>query len=346
MARSTGERWTSLWALTEARAVIMDVLVGLLSLAERKLPLPFDFFRRASYPDGKLTRFRLPVVFFNVIKGKRAAIQADCDPFGFAWAQMHLGKTFQFLHRARHACVRVADIYFDDLRTFARTRVLDIAGHGDRRAKIRRKRRDLQIAILKCCIREPITERKEWFNLCTIEVPVPYENSFFILDALVAFLRVVASERSVIFPPAFKRGRQLTGRTDFAKKNLRESRAALLPRIPSVQQCGNLVDPRRHVDVSSRGQHNDHILVNLQNLLDERVLPAGSLKVRSPPSLSMEGSNPTQRTTASALEASALVSAPRACVAAAIPNRAVAVPTFSKYSRRILYSLPGSICME
>src|SRR6267378_6186573 len=160
MARSTGERWTSLWALTEARAVIMDVLVGLLSLAERKLLLQFDLFRRASYQDGKLTRFRLPVVFFNVIKGKSAAIQADCDPFGFAWAQMHLGKTFQFLHGARHACVRVADIYFGDLRTFARTRVLDVAGHGDRRAKIRGKRRGLQIAVLKSRVGKPVAKGK------------------------------------------------------------------------------------------------------------------------------------------------------------------------------------------
>src|ERR1700687_568994 len=47
----------------------MDVLGGLLSLPERKRPLQFDLFRRASYQDGKLTRFRLPVVFFNVIKG-------------------------------------------------------------------------------------------------------------------------------------------------------------------------------------------------------------------------------------------------------------------------------------
>src|SRR6267378_7543218 len=160
MARSTGERWTSLWALTEARAVIMGVLVGLLSLAERKLPLPFDFFRRASYQDGKLTRFRLPVLFFNVIKGKRAAIQADCDPFGFAWAQMHLGKTFQFLHGARHACVGIADVDFSDLCALARTIILDIEGNVDRRAKIRGKRCDLQIAVLKSRVGKPVAKGK------------------------------------------------------------------------------------------------------------------------------------------------------------------------------------------
>src|SRR6266851_5035808 len=150
----------------------MDVVVGLLSSAERKLPLQFDLLRRVSYQDGKLARFRLPVMFINVINGKRAAIQADRDPLGFAWAQMHLGKTFQFLHGARHASVRVADIYFGYLRTFARTRVLDVTGHGDRRAKVRGKGLNLQITVLKCCIREPITERKERFNLRPVEMPV------------------------------------------------------------------------------------------------------------------------------------------------------------------------------
>jgi len=63
----------------------------------------------------------------------------------FRLGAMHLGKTFQFLHRARHAWVRVADIYFDDLRTFARTRVLDLQDTVIGALKIRRKRRDLQI---------------------------------------------------------------------------------------------------------------------------------------------------------------------------------------------------------
>src|SRR6267143_2542519 len=103
MAKSTGERCTSLWTLTEARALIMAVLASLLSLPQRKLPLQLDLFRRASYQDGKLAGFRLPIVFFNVIKGKCAAIQTDCDPLGFARPQMHFGKTFQFLHRTRHA---------------------------------------------------------------------------------------------------------------------------------------------------------------------------------------------------------------------------------------------------
>src|ERR1700687_5082165 len=118
----------------------MDVLVSLLSLPERKLPLQFDLFRRTSYQDGKLAGFRLPVVFFNVIKGERAAIQADCDPFGFARAQMHLGKTFQFLHGARYACVRVADVDFSDLCALARTIIFDIEGNVDWSAEIGRGR--------------------------------------------------------------------------------------------------------------------------------------------------------------------------------------------------------------
>src|SRR6267143_7015687 len=104
MAKSTGERCTSLWTLTEARALIMAVLMSLLSLPQRILPLQLDLFRRTSYQDGKLAGFRLPIIFFNVVKGECAAIQTDGNPLGFAWAQMHFGKTFQFLHGARRAC--------------------------------------------------------------------------------------------------------------------------------------------------------------------------------------------------------------------------------------------------
>src|SRR5579871_870923 len=94
---------------------------------------------------------------------------------------------------------------------------------------------------------------EERLRLRTIEMPVSHENTFGVLHLRLAFLWVVAMERWIVLPPAFKRDRQFSRRAVVAKEDLSQCGPSLLSRIPGVQNRGNTVHPFRHVDVAAGG---------------------------------------------------------------------------------------------
>src|ERR1700722_14898694 len=121
---------------------------------------------------------------------------------------------------------------------------------------------------------ETEAKRKKWFYVRAIEMPIPDKNPFRVFDMLVAFLRVVALEGRIVFPPTFERGRQFSRRAVLAKENLRQRRATFLSRIPGMQQHGHLLEPPCHVDIAACGQHHNDVFIDARYLFDEGVLPA------------------------------------------------------------------------
>src|SRR5205823_3161807 len=122
---------------------------------------------------------------------------------------------------------------------------------------VSRLRRYRKIAVFEARIREPITERKQRLRTGAVEMAIPEEHAFGILDVLRAPLRIVAVMSRTVFPSSLERGRKLAGGTVLAEKNLGQSPATLLSGIPSVDQGRNLVDPLIHVDVAAGGQNHN-----------------------------------------------------------------------------------------
>src|SRR5258708_27444364 len=172
----------------------------------------------------------------------------------------------------------ISYINLRDLGAFTRPGILYAQGNGDRSAGAGRSRRNLQIAIFKRGVRETESKGKARFHRRVIVVSVAKKNPFGICNSFLATLGVVAIEGGIVFPPAFEGNGKFAGRTVITEENLRQCGAALLSRIPGVEQRGNLVDPTCHVNVSTGSEDNNDILVGLGDLLNEVILTSGQAK--------------------------------------------------------------------
>jgi hypothetical protein len=88
----------------------MVVLTILLSGNERILPLKFDVHERSAYKNAAFTGSAVPAVFGDVVVRESAAVEKHSERFAFARAQRNLGKTLQFLSRARNSRMGISNI--------------------------------------------------------------------------------------------------------------------------------------------------------------------------------------------------------------------------------------------
>ena len=103
---------------------------------------------------------------------------------------------------------------------------------------------------------------------------VAHENAFGVIDPLLAFRGIVAGGSRIVLPAAFKRNRQLAGWAELSKQYLGQGIAAFLSGIPGLNKPSDIVDPRRHIHITARGDDDDRVLVHAADLPYEFVLPA------------------------------------------------------------------------
>src|ERR1700730_193759 len=256
-------------------AAVIKVLTILASGTENMLTLECDICGRPSHKNAEFARRNGPVVLGSIVVRKSATIQQHGDWLAFSGTQGNLREALQFLSRPRQRRMGIANVDLGDFGAFARAGVFHAEANREKGTASFCGRRDFQVAISKGGVREAVAKGKERAGAGLFVAAVADKDSFVVFDVLVALLRVVAVKGGIVFPPAFKCSRQFSGWAEIAEENLRQRRAALLPRIPGMENGGELVEPLAHSDVSAGIQNNDHVLVHAGNLLDEDILAPG-----------------------------------------------------------------------
>jgi len=72
----------------------------------------------------------------------------------------------------------------------------------------------------------------------------------------------------IVFPAPLKGHRQATRRAHFAEEIFGQRCAALLTRIPHLNERWNAIKPGIHRRTPARREHDDRILVDCRDLLD------------------------------------------------------------------------------
>src|ERR1700730_3251376 len=272
ITRSTVERRTSRWASKKAIAAVIKVLTILAFRAENILTLESDVCRRASHQNAEFARRNCPVVLGSVVVRKSAAIEQHGDLLAFSGTQGNLCEALQFLGRPGQRSVGIANIHLRNFGPLARASVFHVEANREQGSTSLCGRSDFQVAVSEGGVRKSVAKGKQRLSASFFIATVAHKDSFAVFDALVALLRVVAVKGGIFFPPAFKRSLQFSRWAEVAEENLPKRRAALLPRIPGMQNRGNLIKPLAHIDVSAGIENNDYILVYAGDLLDEDVL--------------------------------------------------------------------------
>ena len=83
------------------------------------------------------------------------------------------------------------------------------------------------------------------------------EDTFLVDHAFSISVRIIVFMHRIIFPAAFEGHRQTPGGVHLAKEDFRERDAALLSRIPGLNQRGHSIHPSAHVYAAARGHDDD-----------------------------------------------------------------------------------------
>ena len=134
-----------------------------------------------------------------------------------------------------------------------------------------RGRPDLQIAIPKIRVRQPIPKRKLRRDAVFVEIAIPHINSFRIFH-LQIFSRIISVSRRLLQLIHIAK-RQFPRGIYVAEQDIRHRVADFLPPEPRIHQRRHVIHPAAHIHRRPRVKNDHGVVIRLHHRRDQFVLP-------------------------------------------------------------------------